>query len=372
MKILVASDKFKGSMTAAEACQAIRGGLEMGKAGCPHQIRCVPIADGGEGMASVITQAKLGKWRQFEVSGPLGDRVRAGFGTIDDGRTAVIEMAEASGMGRLQNRTNNPFSASSFGTGELMKRAQDLGVKHILLGIGGSATNEGGTGMALALGYRFLDSHGDPIAAIPEKLLDAESIVPPAEIEEFPLVTVACDVTNPLLGVNGCTRIYGAQKGISKSAFSRHEKRLEHLVSLLGEAGEDAASQPGSGAAGGLGFGCLVFLRSKLTPGFDLLAEILDLEAQVKWADFIITGEGKIDSQTPQGKAPAEMARLAAKYGKKIVAFCGVHEEAGLELASRFDEIIQLDRGGRDLHQSMNEGIQLLKETVSRAHATLL
>ncbi len=363
MKILVASDKFKGSMTAAQACASIQEGLEM--SGGDHEIRCVPVADGGDGMASAITSAKSGEWKEIEVSGPLGEKVSAGFGLIDHGRTAVIEMAEASGLALIEGRILNPWRASTYGTGEMLRYVvEKIGVEKVILGIGGSATNDGGTGMAAALGFLFLGGNKEPVTGLPDGLDRVRSITQPCLMDDFPSVTVACDVTNPLLGPEGCTRIYGAQKGIGELDFLLHEKRLEHLVDLAGDAGKSAAIVPGSGAAGGLGFGCLFFLNAELVPGFDLVADVLDLEKHIQWADYVITGEGKMDGQSLQGKAPVGVARLAKKHRKRVSAFCGI--KGDVDFSAFFDEVIELERGERDIEQSMRDGFALLKRAASR------
>lgn len=346
-------------MTAAEACSAIQEGLE--RFGGSHEIHCLPIADGGDGMASAITSAKSGEWNKFEVSAPLGEKVTAGFGLINQGRTAVIEMAEASGLALLDGQTLNPWRASTYGTGELLRLiTEKVEVEEIILGIGGSATNDGGMGMAAALGFLFLDENEGPVTNLPDGLDRVRTITPPSLMNDFPSVTVACDVTNPLLGPEGCTRVYGPQKGIEETDFTLHEKRLEHLVALSGDKGKSAATVPGSGAAGGLGFGCLVFLKAELVPGFDLVADVLDLDKHVQWADHIITGEGKMDSQSLQGKAPVGVARLGKKYGKRVTAFCGIKGEG--DFSNFFDQVIELDRGERDIAQSMKDGFALLKK----------
>ncbi|MCG8599532.1 MAG: glycerate kinase [Verrucomicrobiales bacterium] len=339
MNILVASDKFKGSLTATEACRAIRTGLEEGCANwdTPPQIHTLPVADGGDGIAGTLTVAQSGTWRSCSVHDALGSPVEAGYGIVDNGNTAVIEMAEASGLALLGDRKKAPWSASTFGTGELVLDAVRRGVRQIILGIGGSATNDGGAGMALALGWKFLDASGEKVSDIPDGLPRVATILPP----EKPVtseVLVACDVENPLLGPEGCTRIYGPQKGIKSDEFEIHEARLQHLVKLLGNDAARSASQPGSGAAGGLGFGAAIFLNATLRPGFDLVAGQLDLESHISRADLVITGEGRLDAQTESGKAPAGVARLSREHSKEVYAFCGSKEEgAGRGFAGVFE-----------------------------------
>lgn len=324
MKVLIAADKFKGSLTAEEVCEAIRDGLRSGTRQ-DLEIRCLPLSDGGEGLARALTRAHGGGWKTLEVENAQGDPTRAGYGFSPDEETAYLEMAEASGLEQLAGKPLDPWTASTYGTGQLLRDAMDAGARHLILGIGGSATNDGGSGMAAALGFRFLDDAGRPVREIPARLDEVASIEDP----EKPLearVTVACDVVNPLLGPDGATRVYGPQKGIPASGFDRHEARLSHLCKLLGPGGRAAAREPGAGAAGGLGFGCRAFLDATLTSGFDLVAESLQLEEAVRWADLVLTGEGRIDPQSLEGKAPFGVAKAARQAGKRIAAFCGACE----------------------------------------------
>ncbi len=363
MKILVASDKFKGSLTATEACSCIAAGLRDGLKGSGHEIRELPVADGGDGMARTLTTASGGRWVTAPVTGPLGDKVLAGYGLIDGGKTAVIEMAEASGLALLGNRPKDPLRATTYGTGELILQALSAGVSEILLGIGGSATNDGGTGMALALGYRFLDAGGEELKELPTGLENVVSIVPP-ENSILPNVTVACDVTNPLLGPEGCTAIYGPQKGVTPDTFPKHEERLSRLVSLMGEAGKSASKLPGAGAAGGLGFGAIMFLKARLVHGFDLVAGRLGLDEAIGWADLVITGEGRLDYQSLEGKAPFGVVRLARKKGKQTAAFCG--SLADRTLVSEFGPISEIRDPALSLEANMARGPELIRAAARR------
>ena len=245
MKILVASDKFKGSLSAVEACAAITKGLREALPDPRHEIRSIPIADGGDGIAETLLAAAGGKWIETEALDPLGSPLRAGYALLDGGKTAVIEMAKASGLVLLGGRKKEPLRATTYGTGQLIQHAIAAGAGEIILGIGGSATNDGGTGLAEALGYRFEDTEGTPITRLPLGLERIARIFPPDKTT-FPRVTVACDVTNPLLGPDGCTRIYGPQKGIAPDDIPKHEERLARLVKVTG-AGPSAA-QPTAGA----------------------------------------------------------------------------------------------------------------------------
>ncbi|MCB1207250.1 MAG: glycerate kinase [Verrucomicrobiae bacterium] len=369
MNILIASDKFKGSLTASEACEAIATGIRAEAGDSTHSIRCLPIADGGDGLAETLLSACGGVWVEKTVSGPLGDPVRSGYALIDNGRTAVIEMAKASGLALLGNRPNDPRRASTKGTGELIADAMRHGVDEIVLGIGGSATNDGGAGLAEALGFRFEDSSGHNLTGMPSEIEQVARIVPPLNLR-LPRVTVACDVTNPLLGSKGCTRVYGPQKGIAPADLASHEARLARLVALSGEAGKVAAICPGAGAAGGLGFGALVFLNAELTPGFDLVAEKLDLGAAIEAADLVITGEGRLDSQSLQGKGPHGVARRARARGRLTAAFCGSLESGNLE--NEFGPVTVIADPGLDLPTNLARGRELLEEAAKHFARTEL
>lgn len=356
MRILTASDKFKGSLTAVEANQAIASGLKDG-ARIPIEIDSLSIADGGDGLVATLIAATGGTTETIEVTGPLGAPTKAVVGYFPDGKTAVIEMAEASGITLLPEDQLNPEIASTFGTGEMIQQVSKKGVSKIIMGIGGSATNDGGVGMAQALGFQFLDANLTPLENLPRDLLHVRSIELPTDLS-LPEIVIACDVTNPLLGPNGSTRVYGPQKGITPENLDRHEARLSHFASLYGDAGETAANTSGAGAAGGLGFGSLIFLHAKLTPGFDLVAEILDLEEAVIKADLVITGEGKLDQQSLLGKGPGGVAHLAKRFGKPVIAFCGITDLP--HKGELFDEIIEICVPSLTLEENMSEAPQLL------------
>jgi len=351
MRILIACDKFKGALTAVEACDAIARGIRSLPRGTEHEIRCLPVADGGDGLASTLAGALGGEWRTRAVEGPLGREVEAGYAWVAETRTAIVEMAEASGIVLVAEGEHDPWRSSTCGTGELVLDAIDSGADRILLGIGGSATNDGGAGMARALGYRFLGPCGEEIADLPARLEEAVRIERPSDLK-IPEVVVACDVENPLLGESGATRIYGPQKGVAESEFDRHEARLLHLVSLvermevpsspLSCAERADPAEPGSGAAGGLGYGARAFLGASLRSGFDLVSREIGLEGAVGWADFVVTGEGSLDAQSLQGKAPSGVARLAAREGRPVVAFCGRCDDEGGAAPARLREVFPL------------------------------
>ncbi|MEM9282874.1 MAG: glycerate kinase [Verrucomicrobiota bacterium] len=365
IRLLVASDKFKGSLTAAEANAAIIAGIQEAADPASFDIQNIPIADGGDGMAESLTEALGGQPVECLVQDALGDPMTSEYGWIDPDKTAIIEMARASGLAMLDPNRLDPWRASTFGTGQLILDGIQRGAKKIILGIGGSATNDGGTGMAKALGYQFKDAAGNSIESIPGDLESAVTIDPPDT--RWPEILVACDVTNPLLGKDGCTRVYGPQKGILVEELESHEVRLRHLVSLTGE--HLGAEAPGAGAAGGLGFGASCFLDAELRPGFDLVSQSLDLEAAVEWADIIITGEGKLDRSSLQGKAPGSLVSLAHEHQTPTLAFCGCCDVPSL--ASHFGPIFEILNPDWPLEKNLSEGASLLTTTAAQATSEL-
>jgi glycerate kinase len=337
--VLIACDKFKGTLSAAEACSAVAAGI----LDIWPTAECVlrPMADGGEGTARVICEALGGEWRTEEVTGPKGEKVAAGFAWLADQRTAVIEMSEASGLKLVPPAQRNPWRINTAGTGELMRHAMTLGAEKLVVGIGGSATNDGGTGMAWALGYQFLNEAGEPIEPVPANLQEIVRILPPADLK-LPEVVAACDVTNPLLGPEGATAVYGPQKGVTPERVAHFEAGLSHLADLVAkELGTDHRLLPGAGAAGGLGFGLMSFCNASTRPGFDVVSEVTGLEASVGGSDLVITGEGCLDSQTLHGKGPICVADLARSFGKPVAAVGGMVEaHAETALRTRFNLVM--------------------------------
>ena len=344
MRILVASDKFKGSMSAAEACAAIAGGLSDGGA----EVIQLPVADGGEGMAECIRAACGGQTMEREVRDPLGRSVTASYTWIADSHAAVIEMSQASGLWRIDPGERDPWRADTFGTGQLIADALDHDAKKLIIGLGGSATNDGGVGMAEALNC---------------DLMGEGAAIAPAIAEGGVKVTGACDVRNPLLGENGCTRVYGPQKGIAGADFEMHEQRLRDLVERIPDGGA-LAEVPGAGAAGGLGFGCLAFLGAELRPGFELVAKVIGLEELVRSSDLVITGEGSLDVQSLEGKAPAGVAAMARNFDKPVVAFAGIADEMA---GAVFDRVWQICPPGMAVEESMARGAELLEAAARQA-----
>ncbi len=360
MRVLVAPDKFKGSLKAAEAAEAIAEGL-----GTAFEAKCMPIADGGDGTAGVLCEAMGGEWREVNVHDALGREVTAGFGlAISNGRRlALLEMSEASGLARLAESERDPWRASTEGTGELIRAAMNAGAEKIIVGIGGSATNDGGTGMAQALGFRFIDGDGHRLERLPEQLADVESIV--RATEAIPEIVVACDVENPLLGEQGATRVYGPQKGVLDEEMEKHEERLAHLADLVErDLGVDYRDEPGAGAAGGLGFGLLSFCGAELQSGFELVADLVGLRDAIAAADLVITGEGSLDAQTLMGKGPGGVAKMARELGRPVVAFCGRATDRDA-LDQIFDGVFAISGPRVSEADAMARAEELLKKTVA-------
>lgn len=327
MKILIAPDKFKGSLSAVEACDAIERGI---RRFLPRAtIDKAPIADGGEGTVQALVAATGGRILTRRVTGPLGKPVRARFGLLGDGDTAVIEMAAASGLSLVPRAKRNPLRTTTYGTGDLIRTALKIGVKRIILGIGGSATNDGGAGMAMALGAKLLDARGREIGWGGGELgkLDriADCGVQIANCE----ILVACDVTNPLCGTKGASAVYGPQKGATPGMVRILDRNLAHFAQIVQRdvirrrTRPPLHDLPGAGAAGGLGYGLCAFLGAKLRRGTDLVLDAVDFDRRVRGVDLVITGEGAIDEQTVHGKVPVGVARRAAKRGVAVIALGG-------------------------------------------------
>ena len=332
MRILIASDKYKGSLTATQVAQTIAQVLAetMPNAECD----LCPIADGGEGTTEAMVTALAGEWVKMETRDAQARPRQASYGWC--GKEAVMEMSSASGLALVNDLPLNPQVASTYGTGLMLKHALEQGAERILIGIGGSATNDGGLGMAAALGYRFLDAAGQEVEPVMQQVDRMVSIQPSGALPLSTIpILVACDVDNPLLGVKGATRVYGPQKGVQDVAW--FEERLAHLADIVArDLGTDPRDVPGAGAAGGLGWGLMAFCGARLTNGFDLVAEQIGLEARVAQADLVITGEGRLDTQTLHGKGPVGIAQMARRLGKRVIAFAGAIEESP-ELHTHFD-----------------------------------
>lgn len=337
MRILVAPDKFKGSLTASEAARHIAAGLR--QALPKAEIVLLPIADGGEGTAEVICAATGGQWLSCTVHDANGTSVEARYAMIDDGRTAVMEMSQAAGLWRIPPERRDPCRASSFGVGEMLLAATERGASKIILGLGGSATNDGGFGLARALGFRFLGKNGSELAGPVTDLLQLARIEAPVGLS-LPPVVAAFDVRIPLLGERGATRLFGTQKGASPAQLDLLEQALARLAEVAScDLHTSAYDLPGAGAAGGLGFGLATFCGASLRSGFEVVAETIDLRKAVAAADVVVTGEGRLDRQTCEGKAPAGIAALARELGKPVFAIVGRSTPDGRAL---FDRVLDL------------------------------
>lgn len=342
VRVLIAPDKFKGTHSARGVAEALARGIR--RAVPAADISICPAADGGEGTAQTLADALGGKMVSYTVSGPLGEATQANYGVA--GVTAIIEMAEASGLHLLAGQTPRPLETSTRGTGELMAAALDAGCTKLIVGIGGSATTDGGAGMATALGARLLDGKGRPIGAGGGELsrlaaIDTSHMHPgiaPAE------VLVACDVTSPLLGVSGAARVYGPQKGATPEQVEELERCLGHYASVVErDLGVDIRDMPGGGAAGGLGAGLAAFTGAALRPGVEIVLEALDFNRRMEGVDLVVTAEGMIDGQSAKGKTPVGVARAAKRQGIRVVAVAGQRGD-GFEkvFTEGIDEIVAL------------------------------
>lgn len=323
-RIAIVPDSFKGSLSALEAAECIERGLRRSMANL--SVKTIPIADGGDGTAQAVVDGTGGRMVRRTVRDPLGRKIRSEFGLTGDGRCAVVEMAKASGLVLLKEAERNPLLTSTYGTGQLIGAATKLGVKEILVGIGGSATNDGGTGMARALGLKFLDRQG---CELPEgggdlarlRRIDASGLS--SSVREID-IEVACDVDNPLLGEHGASRVYGPQKGATEEMIERLDRGLARLADVIErDLGVRIADVPGAGAAGGLGAGLMAFLGGRLRPGIEIVIDVVKLGKQLRGRDLVITGEGRMDGQTAYGKAPAGVAKVAGSLGIPVIAISG-------------------------------------------------
>lgn len=328
MKVTVAIDSFKGSLSSIEAGNAVKEGIL--RINPDAKVAVLPVADGGEGTVEALIQGLGGRYVTVPVKDPLGNEITAGYGLIENNghllHTAVIEMASASGITLVPENKRNPLVTTTYGVGQLISDAIKNGCRNFIIGIGGSATNDGGVGMLQALGFRFLDAQGNNVSFGAQGLKDLASIDASQAMTELKecTFTVACDVNNPLTGTNGCSYIYGPQKGADRAMvklMNEYHKNYARVSLTFNK--KSNPDYPGAGAAGGLGFAFLTFLNAQLKPGIELVLEAVKLEDNVKDSDYVVTGEGRIDSQTAMGKAPSGVAMLAKKYGHKVIAFCG-------------------------------------------------
>lgn len=361
MRILVAMDAFKGSMSSLEAGKAAEEGIR--KADGSAQVEVWPLADGGEGTAETIILGLGGKIIRTTVTGPLGMPVSASYGIVENKRLAVLEMASAAGLTLIPEERRNPLYTTTFGAGELIADALRRGCRQFIVGIGGSATNDGGMGMLKALGVRFLDSDGGEIAGYGDgsSLHKVEGMEFSGLLKELRRCEfrIACDVNNPLYGENGAAYIYAPQKGADRECVLSLDAGLRKLAGAVKkETGMDTAHMPGAGAAGGLGYAFCTFLNGKLERGIDIVLDALSLEERIKKADYIVTGEGRTDAQTAMGKAPAGVARLAKKFGKKVIVLSGgVGTDAAVCNHAGMDAVFSILREPMPVEKAMEREI---------------
>ncbi len=341
MRIITAPDSFKGSLSAKDLCLAMEEGIL--KADPNAEVVHLPMADGGEGTIESMVFATHGEIFTAEVQDPLGRTIQARYGCLGDGRTAVIEMAQASGLPLLKEEERNPLIASSFGTGQLIRNCLDRGYSRILIGLGGSATNDGGMGMMRALGMEFLDAEGRSLPEGGAGLL-ALSRIDASRLDSRIANTsfiAASDVTNPLCGENGASHIFGPQKGADREAVLRLDAALKHYAEIIKrQFAVDIIEQPGAGAAGGMGAGAMAFLGAEMRSGIEIVMEFCHFSEQIERADLVMTGEGKLDSQTLSGKVIAGICKLAKQNRVPAVALCG-----SMSLQAKDMDLLGLDAG---------------------------
>ena len=368
MRIVIAPDSFKESASAVEVCEAIETGLR--RVWADAEIDAVPMADGGEGTVDALVTATQGRYLEADVRDPLGEVITARDGILGDGRTAVIEMAAASGLALVPVDQRAPGFMTTFGTGQLMCSAMEQGVARLIVGLGGSATNDAGAGMAQALGYSLLDADNDelPFGGLALSRLEwIEDLKKHPGLAHVDVVGVY-DVDNPLCGPEGASRVYGPQKGASPKTAELLDAALRHFGEYIREEfGLNVLDAPGAGAAGGLGAGLMVFANAALRPGVEVVAEACRLEERIGKSDLVITGEGKIDSQTLHGKAPAGVVRAAKRKRVPVVAFAGVLGEGAEALREEgVEALLPICKEGMPREEAMRRTKELLADEAER------
>ena len=367
MRIIIAPDSFKGSLSSLEVAQAMERGV---KKVLPESTTILlPLSDGGEGLVDSLVVASGGKLVEYEVQGPLGSPVRAKMGLLGDGHTAVIEMAQASGLTLIGEEQRNPLITSTFGTGQLMQKALDLGCTKLIIGIGGSATNDGGMGMAQALGFRFLDAEGQPLGSGGGELarlvtIDTSQVDPRLQHVQ---IEVACDVENPLTGPRGAAHIYGPQKGATPPMVEFLDEALANYDRVLQkDLGQNVGLTPGAGAAGGLGAGLMALVGGKLVSGIELVLTVLGFTEKTKGAQLVLTGEGKFDAQSAYGKVPVGVARASQKLGVPVVVVAGtVLPDAEALHTEGITAYFSILNRPMSLQEAMANGAQLVEHQVA-------
>lgn len=367
MKIIIAIDSFKGSLTSIEAGQAAQEAILQAYPECQTEI--IPIADGGEGMLDVMLNTTGGIRQTLNAHNPCMELIETSYGISADGTTAFIEMASVSGLPLIKDAQRNPMKTTTFGTGELIKDALEKGCTRFIIGIGGSATNDAGTGMLQALGFRFLDKDGNTLGQGGETLertvhICTQNVHPSLKNAHF---IVACDVQNPFYGPNGAAHIYARQKGADDAMITKLDKGMKHFAEVvLKETGKDIAHIPGSGAAGGMGGGMMAFLSTELKSGADLLLDICHFEERIKDADLIITGEGCIDRQSLMGKIPGKILQKGLTLDIPVIAIAGCVKDKDLLLKAGFAGVYATKPDDMPLEEAMKREVAMrcVKETI--------
>ena len=356
MKVVIAIDSLKGSLSSMEAGMAIKDGILAAKPDAEVIVK--PLADGGEGTTDALIEGMNGERIDLTVTGPMHTPVDAYYGYLKDTNTAVMEMASAAGITLVPDSEKNPLLATSYGVGEMINDAIQRGCRNFIIGIGGSVTNDGGIGMLKALGVRFLDEKGEDAGEGGQALakvarIDVSGMNP---LLKECHIQVACDVNNPLCGENGSTYVYGPQKGVTEDMKKTLDEAMAHFARVTSETLEnDYMNTPGAGAAGGLGYAFLAYTGAALTPGIELILDAVGLEEELSGADVVVTGEGRLDFQTAMGKAPVGVARLAKKYNAKVIAFAGsVTKEATACNKEGIDAFFPILRGVCTLAEAMD------------------
>ncbi len=371
MKIVIASDSYKGSSTSLRVAETIEKGIQ--KVVPDLDIVKIPVADGGEGLVQALVPDE-DKWVRLSVTGPMRMETRAEYALMDD-NTAVLEMASASGLPLVEGE-KDPRIATTYGTGEMMRDAIERGCRKILIGIGGSATNDGGTGMAQALGARFLDAAGRELTPAGGNLDQIASVDLSGMLDGLKEteIKVACDVDNPLCGEHGASAVYGPQKGATPEMVKQLDANLAHLAGIMEKAsGKDMSEVPGAGAAGGLGFGLMAFCNAELESGIDLVLDSLGFDQAIEGASLVITGEGRIDGQSIRGKVPVGIAARAKKKNLPVLAVCG---DIGPGISTLYDygidSVMSTVNKAMPLSEAMGRSSELLEEAAERAFRMIM
>lgn len=360
MKVVISIDSLKGSLSSMEAANAIKEGiLEVNK---ETEVVIMPLADGGEGTVDALVEGMNGQAILTSVMGPIEEKVEAKYGILSDGKTAIMEMAQAAGFALVPAEKKNPLYTTTYGVGEMIKEAIEKGCRNFIVGIGGSATNDAGVGMLQALGFEFYDEKNNLVGLGGHVLNKIKKIKIDNRLKELDQCSfkIACDVNNPLYGENGAAYIYGPQKGATPEIVKELDEGLRNFAQVVkDDLGKEIAEVPGVGAAGGMGFAFLGFLNSKLESGIKIILDEINLDDTVKGADIVITGEGRLDNQTAMGKAPIGVAKIAKKHGAKVIAIAGCTT----------DDAVRCNEEGIDAYFSIVNSAMTIEEATKKETA---